>query len=465
MCTSLPVHRLDEPCFVAPSPELRERLLRELADVRGGSESGLLAGALGLAPQPRVLGFEDGVILPPEEFPLGTSSEVIRSAAAERAPLRGEVRVIVVLVDFSDKEMEETPEHFEELFFSTGTLEHGSVREFYAEATNGLVEITGDVVGPYRMPQTIEWYANHNFGINRPPAPGGTTRARNLAHDAAVAADPDVDFGPYDNDANGYVDAFIFVHAGAGGEQSGDSGDIWSHKWTLGNVMTVDETKIFGYLTIPENAKVGVCAHELGHLLFGFPDLYDVDDTSEGVGRWCLMGAGSWNGGGDVPAHPSAWCKANQGWAAVTNVTADGPADIEDVKTSHEILRLWKDGDGGPEYFLVENRQRSGFDAGLPADGLLVWHIDEGQADNTNEDHYKVGLVQADGERELELKQNRGDSGDPYPGSAGNEAFTSSSSPSSDSYAGRATCVSITEISAPADTMTASVSVHCEDEC
>ena len=27
----------------------------------------------------------------------------------------------------------------------------------------------------------------------------------------------------------------------------------------------------------------------------------------EGIGNWCLMAGGSWNGGGDIPAHPSAW--------------------------------------------------------------------------------------------------------------------------------------------------------------
>ena len=72
-------------------------------------------------------------------------------------------------------------------------------------------------------------------------------------------------------------------------------------------------TKIYAYLTVPEDCRIGVCAHELGHLLFGFPDLYDTDYTSEGVGNWCLMGGGSWNGGGDIPAHPSAWCKVEPG--------------------------------------------------------------------------------------------------------------------------------------------------------
>ena len=74
----------------------------------------------------------------------------------------------------------------------------------------------------------------------------------------------------------------------------------------------------------------------------------------------------------------------------------------------------------GPEYFLVENRQKTGFDADLPGDGLLVWHIDESQSGNTDENHYKVGLIQADGKRDMELDHNRGDAGDPYPGSANN---------------------------------------------
>ena len=59
------------------------------------------------------------------------------------------------------------------------------------------------------------------------------------------------------------------------------------------------------------------------------------------------------------------------------SITANGSVTIPDVKASHNVLRLWKDGTAGSEYFLVENRQRTGFDAQLPGDGLLVWHIDE----------------------------------------------------------------------------------------
>jgi len=444
-------------CCVAPHPDLKRRWTEELDNARKNAAADI-AGALGLERKPRRLGFDDGVIIPPQEFPVGTPMSAIQSAAADRAPLRGTVRVIVVLVDFSDKHMAATKAHFHDLFFSTGVLPHGSVREYYNEATNGLISLSGDVVGPYRMPQTLAWYANNNYGIGKG---GGAFRSPQLALDAATKADPDVNFAPYDNDGNGFVDAFIVVHAGPGAEVTGNKGDIWSHKATLASAYSADGTKIYGYLTIPEDSRIGVCAHELGHLLFGFPDLYDTDYTSEGIGNWCLMSGGSWNGGGDQPSHPSAWCKANQGWATVTNISSDGTITVPQVETGHQIFRAWKDGAAGNEYFLIENRQPVGYDAALPGAGLLLWHIDENQPGNTDETHYKVGLMQADNKKDLELNHNRGDNGDPYPGSANNTSCTGSTSPSTKSYANQETCVSVTNISASSASMTAMVKVHC----
>ena len=162
-----------------------------------------------------------------------------------------------------------------------------------------------------------------------------------MARDAAARANADVDFGPYDNDGNGFVDAFIVVHAGAGAEETGSAErHLVAQMGVAGGAFNADGTKIFAYLTIPEDCRIGVCAHELGHLLFGWPDLYDTDGSSEGLGNWCLMGGGSWNGNGDMPAHPSAWCKANQGWVSVVNRTRNGVVTVGDVKNSQGLPSL-----------------------------------------------------------------------------------------------------------------------------
>lgn len=447
----------DPTCLpVPPSPELREKLVKELEKLRKRETP--LATHLNFQEQ-NVVGRDDGLIYPGTLYPLGTTASIAQNGAAERAPLQGTVRVAIVLVNFSDKAITQPTSHYNQLFFSLGVMPTGSVREYYREVSNNRVDIQGEIVGPVTLSHPMAYYANGQSGR------GNTLpNSRTMAQEAAQLANPLINFGNYDNDGDGYIDAFIVIHAGTGAEQSGSASDIWSVKWVLPSPFAADGKTIYAFLTVPENCRTGVCAHELGHLLFGFPDLYDGVGTGEGIGNWCLMGGGSWNGAtpGDRPAHPSAWCKLQQGWVTVVNQTANANVSLPDVKSSFKVHRLWKDGAAGSEYFLVENRQKTGFDDHLPGSGLLVWHIDDAVGSNTNEAHYKVALMQADGLRDLEQSHNRGDAGDPFPGSGNKRTFSASSTPNSNSYAGAATCVAISNIGDPAATMTARFQVRCK---
>ncbi|WHZ16401.1 MAG: Putative protease [Nitrospira sp.] len=445
-----------ERCLVAPHPDLKKKLMADLAKAKGRARTAF-SNMLRIS-RSKPVGMDDGLIFPGDLYPLGTSARTVRNGALDRAPLRGTVRVIVVLVDFSDKPMTKTKKHFEDLFFSIGVLPNGSVRDYYKEVTHGLIDMVGEVVGPFRMPKKLSEYAHGDSGTGNVEP-----NARTMAKDAADAANPTVNFAQYDNDGNGFVDAFVVLHAGGGAEQTGNVNDIWSHKWVLsGGAYNADGTKIYAYLTVPEDCKIGVCCHELGHLIFGWPDLYDTDYSSEGLGNWCLMAGGSWNGGGDIPAHPSAWCKVNQGWVSVVNQTTNQTVSITDVKTGYTVYRLWKDGTPGSEYFLVENRQKTAYDKMLPGPGLLVYHVDEAVSGNSNENHPQVALMQADGLKHLTTGANRGDAGDPYPGSANNVTFNATSNPNSKSYGNVDTCVSITNIGASGATMTARLAVKCK---
>src|SRR5262245_14503378 len=173
-------------CAVSAAPQVRDQLKAALETLRGSAA--VPANFILQAGQPVVIGLNDGVIIPPDAFPIGTPLSVIRSAAADRAPLRGVLRVIVVLVDFSDKHMSATQQHYKDLFFNQGGAQP-SVREYYAEVTNGLVDIQGDVVGPFRLPQTLAAYAHGASGMGA-VAPNAQT----MAKDALLAANPTVNF-------------------------------------------------------------------------------------------------------------------------------------------------------------------------------------------------------------------------------------------------------------------------------
>ena len=209
---------------------------------------------------------------------------------------------------------------------------------------------------------------------------------------------------------------------------------------------------------------VGVYAHEMGHMVFGLPDLYDTGNDSYGVGKWSLMAGGSWNGAlGSSPAHPDAWCKIRMGVVSPTVVsnTSSG-ASIPASEGNATVYKLTSS-TSSQQYVLVENRQQSGYDASLPGSGLLIYHVDDAVGSNnsqwypghTTSGHYKVAVEQADGLWQLEQKTSQGNSGDPWPGSSNRRAYNASSTPNSLDYSGLDQGISVTNISNSGATMTA----------
>jgi immune inhibitor A len=132
---------------------------------------------------------------------------------------------------------------------------------------------------------------------------------------------------------------------------------------------------------------------------------------------------------------------------------------LKPVEDTHEVIYLWTNGNDSKEYFLLENRKKINFDSELPAEGLMIYHIDENQSTNSNQNHPLVGIEQADGKRHLERDINSGDGGDVYTGTSNNTSFDDSTTPNSRSYTDNDTLVSITNIQNSSDEITFDIEV------
>jgi immune inhibitor A len=378
----------------------------------------------------------------------------------------GPFNILCILVDFTDNPHAAASTYFDSLIYDGGP---GTVRHYYDEVSYSKIDIVSaylpSAVGWQQAPQTYAYYVDSAYGLES-AYPHNT---RKLVEDLVDQVDSAVDFSDYDNDGDGKVDVVMIVHAGTGAEYSGSRKDIWSHKWSI-SARSKDGVYVQNYTIMPEfwnnpgDMTIGVFCHELAHG-FGLPDLYDVDYSSQGTGRWSLMSSGSWNGWmGNSPAHLDPWCKTQLGWVNPINVVTNQiGAEVPQVEFDPTVYRLWSLGSQGNEYFLAENRQLVGYDSELPGAGLLIWHIDDLKQDNTEEwypghttsGHYLIALEQADNLFELEQNLSGGNAGDPFPGSSDNRTFSEFTNPSSDSYVGTSTLVAISDISGSQSTMTA----------
>jgi hypothetical protein len=179
---------------------------------------------------------------------------------------------------------------------------------------------------------------------------------------------------------------------------------------------------------VPKDCDVGVCAHELGHLVFQWQDFYDPNyakdgDYWDGAGQWDLMAGGSYNRDGSRPAHPAALHKTQHGWLAVDEVAQSQSLELLPIGSSDgRAVRLRSPRLKNHQYLLLEHRMREGFDADLPGEGLLVWQVDEIK-EMTGAADPGMYLIQADGRKDLNNANdfNKGDAGDPFPGAVGVE--------------------------------------------
>jgi M6 family metalloprotease-like protein len=356
-------------------------------------------------------------------------------------PSTGSRNMLVILAAFSDKSFVKTNSNFNSIM----NVGDSSFKAYYLDNSYNQLNVTTTVVGPYTINMTMSAADNNT---------------RDFIARAVDAANNDgVNFANFDNNSDGNMDSLYVIHAGYGEEAGAPSYTIWSHSWDLSSyARTYDGVYISSYATSPELrgasgstiTAIGVICHEFGHNI-GVPDYYDTDGSSSGGSAWDLkswdvMAGGSWNNSGDTPAQHNMYTKWKLGWSNPTVISSEASLTLRNTGDYNEAYRV--NTTTSNEFFILENRQKTGWDAYIGGHGMLIFHIDgnfiDGLSSNTvnaNPSHQGVDIEEADN---LRSSSNYG--GDPFPGTANKTSFTDTTTPNSKSWAGANTNKPITNI-------------------
>lgn len=301
---------------------------------------------------------------------------------------QGQRHGLIILVNFADSKFNTSK------FGPTQTLYYrianeanygennfkGSISDYFKAQSGGQFLLDFDVAGPVTLPYGYSYYGqNDDDGYDKRPT--------KMVSEACQAVDGSVDFSKYDWDGDGEVEEVFVVYAGNGEHDTTNQPNlIWPHMDNLANYgeqLTLDGVTINTYACASELnsdktlSGIGTFCHEFSHCM-GFPDMYDTasDGNNFGMGSWDLMDYGSYNGDGYVPAGYSGYEKMVCGWT--TPIELDKPMTVNGMERLADMGQtyiIYNKGNRN-EYYILENRQQSGFDKHLPGSGLLIERVD-----------------------------------------------------------------------------------------
>ncbi|MHC4268534.1 MAG: M6 family metalloprotease domain-containing protein [Planctomycetota bacterium] len=469
--------------------------------------SNAFSGAVVGKVDPDVLGIPKGVRPPRRAFHgTHTSNTTLDSQNGttsmtgdlSQSPISGTKYLLVIGVDYANQPSNYTVAQVQSQFFGAS----GSVADYFSDVSYSNVSVS---------PAT-ESHGTSNDGFvgwvrlsGNHPNTGSTTGIANqqIARDAILAADTFINYSQYDTDSNGIIEttelSIIIIVAGYERAYSASySPSVWGHKWSMWSVgyPSVDGKTIQDYAQFGERhrsntqndhlATIGIMAHELGHLMFSLPDLYDTDSSngaSNGIGSFGLMGSGSWaaasgSDAGSSPTHPCAWSKESLAWGTVTPISLNQLVSFPKADGNNDSIFRINSSDTN-QYFLIENRQFSGYDIGFQRytgssghGGIVIYHIDTLKTSlyysglnkvNADENDKGVDVEEANqgslGYSMLDTNTSRAHTNMFY-FAGNNSSFTNSTIPDSKLKDGTATNIPITNISAYGDIMTATTMIQ-----
>lgn len=364
----------------------------------------------------------------------------------EGSKFQGKKKCLVILANFADTKFK--PEHTLDLYkqiingenYSDETLGFkGSVRDYFKAQSGGQFEIDFDVVGPVDLPKGYAGY-----GKNDASGRDQAALVYPMVEDAVnLAKDQVTDWKQYDWDGDGLVEEVFVLYAGHGQAKYPQDPDlVWPHKSAIDPMTVADGVKVSVYACSSELGAteaidgIGAFCHEFSHCM-GLKDHYDINGRGYGTGFWDIMCFGCYNGNSFLPAEYNSYEKMFCGWKEPIVLNAE-PQKIEGMKAlaaGGDTYIFYNDGNEN-EYYMLENRQKTGWDAALPGEGLIVLHVDyskgawEDNQVNYNAARQRMTVIPADNTLGSTDEDKAGDAW-PY---QGNNSLTNYSRPACTVY-------------------------------
>ena len=383
----------------------------------------------------------------------GRQKRMLRKAQASNA-FQGTKKGLIILVQFTDSKFKSGHDLalYERIANDenySGNNFRGSIKDYFKAQSHGMFELDFDVVGICQLQHTYAYYGR-NDSKEEDVKPG-----QMVAEACLWAHEQGINFSKYDWNGDGEVDQVFVLYAGHGEASYKDANTVWPHMSYLsasdyGKPLSLDGVTVDTYACSSElNGDgnldgIGTFCHEFSHCM-GFPDLYDTSYAGWfGMGDFDLMCSGSYNGDSKCPAGYSAYEKAECGWLTLKDMT-----NIEQETSIVGVQPMSADGDAyiiknkghEDEYYILENRQKTGWDSYLPASGLMITHVDynadiwdwnmpntSGKYEDANgntktNDHQRLTIFRAG-----KSTDEYGDASDLYPYGS-NNSLTATSSP------------------------------------
>ena len=341
----------------------------------------------------------------------------------------GDRKVLTLLVEFSDTtfSLSDPNAKFTAMLNQSGYSydgAYGSVRDFYMENSLGQYRPMFDVYGPVQLSNTQAYYGDNDNGAQ-------------CLKDACALLDSEIDFSQYDTDGDGKVDMILFYFAGHNEAEHASTSTIWPHQSTTSG--TYDGVKISRFFCTSElrNADgkdmcgIGTTCHEFAHSL-GLPDFYDTDYEKNGgenfaLGQYSIMNSGPYLDDGRRPCNFNAIERNMLGWMSpFPELSESGHYSLEPV-SQNKAYTHGSEVEG--EYFVYEYRAKTGWDAFLPAPGLLAYHVDKSQRIITGSSTAaylweSTNRINAYGGRPCCYLEDNGNGGHTFPGIKGVTTFS-----------------------------------------